>query len=248
MGLFFLALLIVAALVLLIACVNVTGLLLARASARRRELAIRLSLGASRGRLLQQLLVESLLLASGGAVFGLLIAQVTATLLGRVQLPLPIPLRLMIEPDWRVLGYAVILTAGGDALAGLLPAWQAVRESIARDLHRARKLRVRRALVVGQVAVSLVILAAAFLFLRNLLAAHDLGPGFDLTHTLRAEVNLPSDRYTTPEHLRSYVERALARAAGAAGHFRGGGRADRAVHRLDAVRQPDHLSRYGREG
>ena len=208
-GLFFLALLIVAALVLLIACVNVAGLLLARASARRRELAIRLSLGASRGRLLQQLLVESLLLASGGAVFGLLIAQVTATLLGRVQLPLPLPLRLMIEPDWRVLGYAVILTMAATLLAGLLPAWQAVRESIARDLHRARKLRVRRALVVGQVAVSLVILAAAFLFLRNLLAAHDLGPGFDLVHTLRAEVNLPSDRYTTPEHLRSYVERAL---------------------------------------
>ena len=90
-GLFFLALLVVAALVLFIACVNVTGLLLARASARRRELAIRLSLGASRGRLLQQLLVESLLLASGGAVFGLVIAQVTATLLGRVQLPIPIP-------------------------------------------------------------------------------------------------------------------------------------------------------------
>jgi predicted permease len=208
-GLFFLALLVVAALVLFIACVNVTGLLLARASARRRELAIRLSLGASRGRLLQQLLVESLLLASGGAVFGLLIAQVTATLLGRVQLPLPIPLRLMVEPDWRVLGYALILTAAATLFAGLLPAWQAVRESIARDLHRARKMRVRRALVVGQVAVSLVVLAAAFLFLRNLLAAHDLGPGFDLAHTLRAEVNLPSDRYTTPARLRSYVERAL---------------------------------------
>ena len=208
-GLFFLALLIVAALVLLIACVNVAGLLLARASARRRELAIRLSLGASRGRLLQQLLVESLLLAGAGAVFGLLIAQVTATLLARVQLPLPIPIRLMVEPDWRVLIYAMILTVAATLFAGLLPAWQAVRESIARDLHRARKLRVRRVLVVGQVAVSLVILGAAFLFLRNLVAARRLGPGFDLTHTLRAEVNLPSDRYTTPEHLRSYIERTL---------------------------------------
>ena len=208
-GLFFLALLVVAALVLFIACVNVTGLLLARASARRRELAIRLSLGASRGRLLQQLLVESSLLAGAGALFGLVIAQVTATLLARVQLPIPIPIRLMVEPDWRVLIYAMILTVAATLFAGLLPAWQAVRESISRDLHRARKLRVRRVLVVGQVAVSLVILGAAFLFLRNLVAARQMGPGFDLTHTLRAEVNLPSDRYTTPERLRSYIERTL---------------------------------------
>jgi putative ABC transport system permease protein len=208
-GLFFLALLIVAALVLCVACVNVTGLLLARASARRRELAIRLSLGASRGRLLQQLLVESLLLACGGAMFGLFMAHVTATLLGRVQLPIPIPIRLMVEPDWRVVGYAIILTVSATLLAGLLPAWQAVRESIAPDLHRARKVRVRRVLVVGQVAVSLVVLAAAVLFLRNLFAARDMGPGFDLTRTLRAEVNLPSERYTTPERIRSYVDRAL---------------------------------------
>jgi predicted permease len=208
-GLFFVALLIVAAFVLLIACVNVTGLLLARASARRRELAIRLSLGASRGRLLQQLLVESLLLAAAGAAFGLVMAQLTATLFGRVQLPIPIPIRLMVEPDWRVAGYAIVLTILATLMAGLLPAWQAVRESIARDLQRARKLRLRRTLVIGQIALSLVILAAAFLFVRNLLAAHQLGPGFDLTHTLRAEVNLPSDRYTTPERTRAYVDRAL---------------------------------------
>lgn len=208
-GLFFLALLIVAGCVLFIACVNVTGLLLARAAARRRELAIRLSLGASRGRLLQQLLVESLLLACGGAVFGLLIAQVTAVLIRRVQPPIPIPLQVTIEPDWRVLAYATVLTGMATLVAGLLPALQAVRESIARDLHRARKLRIRRALVIGQVAVSVVVLAAAFLFLRNLFAARELGPGFDLTHTLRAEVNLPSDRYITPERVRDFAEHAL---------------------------------------
>jgi hypothetical protein len=208
-AIFFVVLLVVAALVLLVACVNITVLLLARTSARRRELAIRLSLGASRGRLLQQLRVESLLLAIIGAGFGLLIAHVTTTLLGRVRLPLPFPIRLMVEPDWRVLAYAVILTAIATIVAGLLPAWQAVRESIARDLHPARRVRVRRALVVGQVAISLVVLAAAFLFLRNLVAARQMGPGFDLTQTLRAEVNLPSDRYRTPERLSAYVERAL---------------------------------------
>ena len=82
----------------------------------------------------------------------------------------------MVEPDWRVLAYAVMLPVTATVLAGLLPAWQAVRESIARDLHRERRLRVRRALVVAQVAVSLVVLAAAFLFLRNLLAANRMGP------------------------------------------------------------------------
>ena len=208
-GLFFVVLLVVAALVLIVACVNVTGLLLARASARRRELAIRLSLGASRGRVLQQLLVESLLLALAGAAFGLAIAFLTTALLGRVQIPLPIPIRLMVEPDWRVLTYAMVLTGVATLVAGLLPAWQAVRESIARDLQRTRRLRMRRVLVVGQVAISLVVLAAAFLFLRNLVAVQRLGPGFDLTHTLRVEVNLPPDRYTTPESIQGFVARTL---------------------------------------
>jgi predicted permease len=208
-AIFFLVLLVVAALVLLIACVNVAGLLLARASARRRELAIRLSLGASRGRLLQQLLVESLLLASVGAAVGLLMAQATAVMIGRLQLPVPFPLRLMIEPDWRVVVYAAVLTAAATVLAGLLPAWQAVNESIAPDLGRERKLRVRRLLVAGQVAISLVVLATAFLFLRNLLASNSMSPGFDLQRTLRAEINLPSGTYTTPERIGSYVDRTL---------------------------------------
>jgi predicted permease len=208
-AIFFLVLLVVAALVLLIACVNVAGLLLARASARRRELAIRLSLGASRGRLLQQLLVESLLLASVGAAVGLLMAQATAVMIGRLQLPVPFPLRLMIEPDWRVVVYAAVLTAAATVLAGLLPAWQAVNESIAPDLGRERKLRVRRLLVAGQVAISLVVLATAFLFLRKLLASNSMSPGFDLQRTLRAEINLPSGTYTTPERIGSYVDRTL---------------------------------------
>ncbi len=208
-AIFFLVLLIVAALVLLIACVNVAGLLLARASARRRELAIRLSLGASRGRLLQQLLVESLLLASAGATCGLLMAQATAVMLGRLQLPVPFPLRLMIEPDWRVVVYAAILTAAATVVAGLLPAWQAVNESIAPDLGRERKLRLRRLLVAGQVAISLVVLATAFLFLRNLLASNSISPGFDLQRTLRAEINLPSETYTTPERIGRFVDRTL---------------------------------------
>ena len=207
-GAFFLVLLAVVGLVLLIACVNVTGLLLARASARRREFAIRLSLGASRGRLLQQLLVESLLLALTGAAFGLVLAQLTATLLASIRLPLPLPIQLRIDPDWRVAGYAAALTIVAAVASGLLPAWQTVKESIAPDLARARRLRLRRILVVGQVAVSVVVLATAFLFLRNLMASSAISPGFDVTHTLRAEINLPAV-YKTPEQIAGYADRAL---------------------------------------
>ena len=207
-GAFFLVLLAVVGLVLLIACVNVTGLLLARASARRREFAIRLSLGASRGRLLQQLLVESLLLALTGAAFGLVLAQLTATLLASIRLPLPLPIQLRIDPDWRVAAYAAALTIVAAVASGLLPAWQTVKESIAPDLARARRLRLRRILVAGQVAVSVVVLATAFLFLRNLMASSAMSPGFDVTHTLRAEINLPAV-YKTPEQIAGYADRAL---------------------------------------
>ena len=207
-GVFFLVLLAVVGLVLLIACVNVAGLLLARASARRREFAIRLALGASRGRLLQQLLVESLLLALAGAALGLALSQVSATLLASVHLPLPLPIQLRIDPDWRVAAYAAVLTMIAAVASGLLPAWQTVKESIAPDLARTRRLRLRRVLVVGQVAVSVVVLATAFLFLRNLMASSAISPGFDILHTLRAEINLPAE-YKTSEQIAGYVERAL---------------------------------------
>jgi predicted permease len=208
-GFFFLALLAVVGLVLLIACINVTGLLLARASARRREFAVRLSLGAGRGRLLQQLLVESLVLSVTGAAVGFVLAEAVAKLLATVQLPLPLPIVLQVDPDWRVASYAAVLSIVAALASGLLPAWQAVKESMAPDLARAQKLRLRRVLVAGQLAVSLVVLATACLFLRNLLAASAISPGFDVRQTLRAEVNLPSGAYGTPVEIARYVDRAL---------------------------------------
>lgn len=208
-GAFFFVLLVVVGLVLLIACVNVASLLLARASARQREMAIRLSLGAGRARLMQQLMVESLLLSVSGAALGFALAQVVASLLARVQLPFPVPIRLQIELDWRVATYAALLAIAATVACGLLPAWQTVRESVAPALHRESRFRLRRALVVSQIAVSLVVLATGFLFIRNLMKSSAISPGFDVTKTVSADVYLPAQRYTKSEEIVSYVDRSV---------------------------------------
>lgn len=208
-ALFFGLLLAVTGLVLIIACVNVASILLARASARRSEIAIRLALGASRGRLLQQLLAESLLLSLLGAAFGLAMSQAAARSLAAIRIPLPLPVRLQIEPDWRVALYAAFLTIVATVACGLLPAWQSVRQSITADLHRGGRMKLRRVLVIAQVAVSLTVLFTSFLFLRNLMASTAISPGFDIRHTARADVHLPPAGYGDTAHLDLYVQRAL---------------------------------------
>src|SRR6185369_8494964 len=161
----------------LIACANVASLLLARASSREHELAVRLSIGAGRGRLVRQLLAESLLLAFLGTVAALALNLVLTSLVNGVRFPLPLPIQFLIQPDWRLMTYATAAAVASSLLCGLMPALRGTRSTINIGLKRsdrqvgARAWNLRNALVVGQLAVSIVLLSAGFLFLRNLLIA-----------------------------------------------------------------------------
>jgi putative ABC transport system permease protein len=227
---FFASLLAAAGLVLIIACVNVANLLLAPASVRRREIAIRLALGAGRWRLLQQLLAESLLLSVAGAGLGFLFALGAAKAAAAIPLPFPLPIRLRIDPDWRVASYAAVLAVASAVASGLMPAWQSVKESLSAGMRRERKQRVRRILVVAQIAVSFVVLAAAALFFENLVRSHSMRPGFDIRRTLRAEIYLPPGTYQESRS-NSYVRRTLEGLQAIPGVKKRGGGAHCPVHR-----------------
>src|SRR5215472_3270056 len=159
---FFAMLMVVAGLLLLIACANVASLLLARASGRARELAIRLSIGASQGRIMRQLLTESFLLGLFGTATGLGMNLALTAFANRFQLPLPLPVQLRTRPDWRLLGYSVLVTLVCTIAAGLVPAIQSARAAVGASIkqgkHQASRghWSLRDALVVGQLAISIV--------------------------------------------------------------------------------------------
>jgi predicted permease len=213
---FFAMLMLVVGLVLLIACANVAGLLLARASSRSHELAVRLSIGAGRGRLIRQLLAESLLLAICGTVAGLALNVALTTLFTNMRLPLPIPFQLQIRPDWRLLGYAAAIALGTAAVTGLLPAFRATKAGLIAALKHdrpdaRRRWSLRNGLVVGQLAVSIVLLCAGFIFLRNLMLASATRPGFDIDHTVWSYMRLVPESYTEPAKVRALADAALDR-------------------------------------
>jgi len=198
---FFGMLMIVVGLVLLIACANVSSLLLARASSRRQELAIRLAIGAARGRLVRQLLAESLLLAALGTAAGFLLNLWLTGVMNRVQLPIPVPMQLLIAPDWRLLAYSSVVAVASALVAGWMPALKATRTGVGDALKTQqgqvgnRRWTLRNALVVGQLAVSVVLLTTGLLFLRNMMQAVRMNPGFDTQHTVWAYVRLVPEKY-----------------------------------------------------
>jgi predicted permease len=215
-GAFFGVLLIAVCLILAIACANVAGLLLARSTVRRREIAVRVALGASRARLVQQLMTEGLWLAVLGTIGGLLLMFVLMDLIARVQLPVPMPIELHTGLDSRLLLYSVALLVLTTVLSGLAPALQATRPSLVPALkqdeprYSHRRWTLRGLLVVGQVAVALVLLLAALLFVRNLTRAEGADPGFDTTHTLVAQISFVEGRYTR-ETRAAFVQNAVER-------------------------------------
>lgn len=215
---FFGMLMIVVGLVLLIACTNVASLLLARAASRSQELAIRLSLGASRKRIVRHLLAESLLLSILGSGIGLAIDLGCAKGINRLNLPVPVPMHPVISPDWRLLWYSLCVVIISTLLSGLLPALKAVRKDVnvalkQEERQTVRSWNLRSVLVAGQLAVSIVLLATGFLFLHNLLRATSMSPGFNVGHTIWAYMRLTPDKYNDPDQTKqmSVVRLALER-------------------------------------
>ena len=175
---------VVVGLVLLIACVNVASLLLARATTRRREIGIRLSVGASRWRLVRQLLTESMLLSLIGAVLGFTMAWMAVSAIAGFKLPLPIPIGFVLQPDLRVVLFTAVLAVGTGIVFGLVPALRATRPDLttwlkneSTGLGGLRRFGLRNALVLVQVSLSLVLLVCAGLFLRSLQNASSIDLG-----------------------------------------------------------------------
>ncbi|GMV03780.1 MAG: hypothetical protein AMXMBFR53_00620 [Gemmatimonadota bacterium] len=174
--------------VLLIACVNVAGLFVARAARRTRELAVRLSLGASRGRIVRLLLAEALLVAAAGGAVGLWLASLAAAFLGAMPFPIEVPLNFAVGVDWRVTGFALGVALLGCLFFGLLPALGATRPDVVGALKGEasvgpgrKRLGLRGWLVVVQVAASVVLLVGSGLFLRSAMALHHMDSGLDVT-------------------------------------------------------------------
>ena len=202
----------VVGLTLLIGCANLANLLLAKAAARKREIGVRLALGATRGRVVQQMLVESIALAAFGGLAGIGVAAGALHMLSRYQLPGGLPIENL---DLSVNGTALAVTFGLSVLTGVLfgamPAWRASRTDLLislRDQSRSATSRggARSVLLSAQVALSLVLLAGTGLFARSLAAALDRPLGFDVRNVMTATVNLSLVQYDRDRALAFYAD------------------------------------------
>jgi predicted permease len=178
---------VLAGMVLLLACSNVANIVLVRATARERELAVRTALGAARGRIVRQLLTESLLLALLGAVLGSVVGVWATRLISSIRIEVAdIPIRFDFGFDWRVFSFGLAIALITGLLVGLAPAWRAARSDFNTVLHEGSrgilgsgKSKVRNVLVIAQVAVSLMLLVVAGLFVRSSQNAEHTYLGFD---------------------------------------------------------------------
>jgi predicted permease len=207
----------VVGLVLLVACANLASMLLARASHRRKEISLRLAIGASRARLIRQLLTETALVAVMGAVAGLFVAWGLTRAAASIHLPIPIPFGIAMRLDARVLVYTIGVTFIATLAAGLVPALAATKRDLVSDLKgeaaaRAgrRRFTLRDILVAGQVAVTVVVLVSAGLLVRSLFASQRAPLGFESEGVAIVSTELSLIGYTD-ERGAAYYERALER-------------------------------------
>jgi len=205
----------IAGLVLLLACMNVANLLLVRATARQREMAVRAALGASRARLVRQMVTEGMLLSALGGIAGYVLGQwVTAGYIARLDLGADLPLRIDVSFNWTVFLFslgAAILTG---VVIGLWPAWRASRADARAALHDGGKSqsdspdrqRLRRLLVVGQISGALALLVVAGLFVRTLDAAQQIDLGFDADRLITVRLDPRQIAYTEDQTHEFYKE------------------------------------------
>ena len=209
-------LMVVAMLVLLIACVNVANLLLARATTREKEFAVRAAMGAGGTRLVRQLLAESMLLALAGGVGGILLSLWGINLLSLFMPPAHLPIGLDVNVDLPVLAFTFVLSLATGVVFGLAPAWQVSRTDLNESLKAAGRTTgsgggrrgLRDALVVSEVVLATVLLVAAGLLLRSLHRAEEAGPGFQTQNVTLAAFDLRGSGYTD-EQAADYYDRLL---------------------------------------
>jgi putative ABC transport system permease protein len=221
----FLSLMGAVAFVLLIACANVANLLLARSAARAREMSVRVALGASRWRIVRQLLVESVLLSIVAGVLGLALAYGGVRLFDAATQDVGRPYWIQFTMDGRVIAFFAAVCLGTGIVFGLAPALHASRTDVNEVLKDGGRsgtsgIRARRwtsVLIVAEVALTLVLLAGAGLMMRSFLVLYRLDLGIDTSHLLTMRLALPNQKYGTPDLRRAFYERLEARLAGAGG-------------------------------
>jgi putative ABC transport system permease protein len=211
--------------VLLIACANVANLMLARASGRQREFCVRAALGAGRGQLIKQLLIECVLLGLAAAPFGLAIAYVGVWLIDQAVPPGEVPYYIHWDIDARSIAYTIAISAATGLVFGLAPAMQAGRLNLQEALRdgargsgqSGRRARLRNALVVLEIAMALILLVGASLFVKSFLNLQSASPGFDTKPLLTARFFMTGESYATGEQKAQRVDDIMRRIEGLPG-------------------------------
>ncbi|HXE06377.1 MAG TPA: ABC transporter permease, partial [Acidobacteriaceae bacterium] len=199
--------------VLLIACVNVANLLLARATGRQKEMATRVAIGATRRRIIRQLLTESTVLAMAGGTVGLALASAGVSAL-MSMLPMDLPSYIKVSVDGQVAAFTLLLAIATGLLFGIAPAWRISSPQLLETLKEGRSsvgashYRLRDALVVGEMALAVLLLIGAGLMVRSFVRYQAARFGFDSEHVLTFSISLPAQKYSDPARIRSFLQQA----------------------------------------